>query len=151
MDAQYDLLGRNNIFDNVWDAGGNWMWKLAGQLVYYDSDLVVKKVVQINYNVVSAQPNIAKINALRGQNLFDLVLMTYGSLDYWKDFIAQNKITNIAADYNGKQFQWIFNNAQVQVRNQYNSVNNIVYSTAELATLANLGDFNNDFNNDFFN
>lgn len=143
----YDLLARNNWIQNTYQD----LSLFAGQQVYYDDNLVIKKPVQINYTIVQPTSNIAKVKALAGQNIYDLVLSTYGNLDFLNKFISDNNISEIDMPFNGQNYIYDTTFAQRQVRNQYNAQNNIIYSTGYLPAGILLGDFNNDFNNDFFN
>jgi len=147
QDAMYDLLNRNTFITNSYQDLSNY----AGQQVSYDDSLVVKKPVQINYTIVQPTPNIAKVKALAGQNIYDLVLSTYGTLDLLNKFISDNSITEIDMQFSGQIYSFDTSLVQRQVRNEYNAANNIVYSTSFVPAGILLGDFNNDFNNDFFN
>ena len=147
QDAMYDLLNRNTFITNSYQDLSNY----AGQQVSYDDSLVVKKPVQINYTIVQPTSNIAKVKALAGQNIYDLVLSTYGTLDLLNKFISDNSITEIDMQFSGQIYSFDTSLVQRQVRNEYNAANNIVYSTSFVPAGILLGDFNNDFNNDFFN
>ena len=147
QDAMYDLLNRNTFITNSYQDLSNY----AGQQVSYDDSLVVKKPVQINYTIVQPTPNIAKVKALAGQNIYDLVLSTYGTLDLLNKFVSDNSIAEINMQFSGQIYSFDTSLVQRQVRNQYNAANNIVYSTCYVPAGVLLGDFNNDFSNDFFN
>lgn len=143
----FDLLARNTWINNTYQD----LSLFAGQQVSYDDALVVKKPVQINYTIVQPISNIAKVKALAGQNIYDLVLSTYGTLDLIDKFIADNSIADIDMQFSGQIYSYDTTLVQRQVRNQYNAANNIVYSTGFIPAGILLGDFNNDFSNDFFN
>ena len=143
----FDLLARNPWINNTYQD----LSLFAGQQVSYDDALVVKKPVQINYTIVQPISNIAKVKALAGQNIYDLVLSTYGTLDLIDKFIADNSIADIDMQFSGQIYSYDTTLVQRQVRNQYNAANNIVYSTGFIPAGILLGDFNNDFSNDFFN
>jgi hypothetical protein len=147
LDAMYDLVSRNDIFTglNINDS----ISLYAGVDVYYDSDLVSKKAVQINYSFVEPQTNKVKYVAKYGQSIYDIVLQTYGSLDYLNKFIADNNIHDISADFTQQIFVIDSAKIQQQVRNQFNAQNSIIYSTGEIKFLSTGGDFNIDFSNDF--
>jgi len=147
QDAMYDLLQRNSFITNSYQDLSNY----AGQQVSYDDSLVVKKPVQINYTIVQPASNIGKVKALAGQNIYDLVLSTYGTLDLLNKFISDNSIAEVDMQFSGQIYSFDTTLVQRQVRNQYNSANNIVYSTGYAPAGILLGDFNNDFSNDFFN
>jgi hypothetical protein len=147
QDAMYDLLQRNSFITSSSQSLINY----AGQQVSYDDSLVVKKPVQINYTIVQPTSNIGKIKALAGQNIYDLVLSTYGTLDLLNKFVSDNSIAEINMQFSGQIYSFDTSLIQRQVRNQYNSANGIVYSTSFILQGLLLGDFNNDFNNDFFN
>jgi len=147
QDAMYDLLQRNSFITSSSQSLINY----AGQQVNYDDSLVVKKPVQINYTIVQPTSNIAKVKALAGQNIYDLVLSTYGTLDLLNKFVSDNSIAEINMQFSGQIYSFDTSLIQRQVRNQYNSANGIVYSTSFIQQGLLLGDFNNDFNNDFFN
>ena len=147
QDAMYDLLQRNSFITSSSQSLINY----AGQQVSYDDSLVVKKPVQINYTIVQPTSNIAKVKALAGQNIYDLVLSTYGTLDLLNKFVSDNSIAEINMQFSGQIYSFDTSLVQRQVRNQYNSANDIVYSTSFIQEGLLLGDFNNDFNNDFFN
>ncbi len=143
----FDLLQRNSFITSTSQD----LSLFAGQQVFYDDALVIKKPVQINYSVVQPTSNIAKVKALAGQNIYDLVLSTYGTLDLIDKFIADNSISDINMKFTGQIYSFDTTLVQRQVRNQYNAANNIVYSTGFIPAGILLGDFNNDFSNDFFN
>lgn len=143
----FDLLQRNSFITSTSQD----LSLFAGQQVFYDDALVVKKPVQINYSIVQPTSNIAKVKALAGQNIYDLVLSTYGTLDLIDKFIADNSISDINMKFTGQIYSFDTTLVQRQVRNQYNAANNIVYSTGFIPAGILLGDFNNDFSNDFFN
>ena len=143
----FDLLQRNSFITSTSQD----LSLFAGQQVFYDDALVVKKPVQINYSIVQPTSNIAKVKALAGQNIYDLVLSTYGTLDLIDKFIADNSISEINMKFTGQIYSFDTTLVQRQVRNQYNAANNIVYSTGFIPAGILLGDFNNDFSNDFFN
>ena len=143
----FDLLARNPWINNTYQD----LSLFAGQQVSYDDALVVKKPVQINYTIVQPISNIAKVKALPGQNIYDLVLSTYGTLDLIDKFIADNSIADIDMQFSGQIYSYDTTLVQRQVRNQYNESNNIIYSTGFIPAGVLLGDFNNDFSNDFFN
>jgi hypothetical protein len=147
QDAMYDLLQRNSFITSSSQSLINY----AGQQVSYDDSLVVKKPVQINYTIVQPTSNIAKVKALAGQNIYDLVLSTYGTLDLLNKFVSDNSIAEINMQFSGQIYSFDTSLVQRQVRNQYNSANDIVYSTGFVPTGIIGGDFNNDFSNDFFN
>ena len=143
----FDLLQRNSFITSTSQDLSNY----AGQQVFFDDALVVKKPVQINYSIVQPTSNIAKVKALAGQNIYDLVLSTYGTLDLLNKFIADNNIVELDMQFSGQNYVYDTTLVQRQVRNQYNAANNIVYSTGYVPAGLLLGDFNNDFSNDFFN
>jgi hypothetical protein len=147
QDAMFDLLARNTWINNTYQD----LSLFAGQQVSYDDTLVVKKPVQINYTIVQPTSTIATVKALRGQNIYDLVLSTYGTLDLLNKFIADNNIVELDMQFNGQNYVYDTTLVQRQVRNQYNAANNIIYSTGFILEGILLGDFNNDFSNDFFN
>ena len=147
QDAMFDLLQRNSFITSSTQSLINY----AGQQVNYDDSLVVKKPVQINYTIVLPTSNIGKVKALAGQNIYDLVLSTYGTLDLLNKFVSDNSIAEINMQFSGQIYSFDTSLVQRQVRNQYNSANDIVYSTSFIQEGLLLGDFNNDFNNDFFN
>ena len=147
QDAMYDLMQRNSFITSSTQSLINY----AGQQVSYDDSLVVKKPVQINYTIVQPTSNIGKIKALAGQNIYDLVLSTYGTLDLLNKFVSDNSIAEINMQFSGQIYSFDTSLVQRQVRNQYNSANDIVYSTGFVQEGLLLGDFNNDFSNDFFN
>jgi len=66
-------------------------------------------------------------------------------------FISDNSIAEVDMQFSGQIYSFDTTLVQRQVRNQYNSANNIVYSTGYAPAGILLGDFNNDFSNDFFN
>ena len=145
LDPMYNLIQLNPTIASFNDTTIN---LLAGTDINYDDTLVQKKVVQINDSYVAPPTNVGKILGKYGRSIYDLVLMTYGSLDYIYKFINDNSITNLTEDFTGKIFTYDKLLAQMEVRNQYNRQENIIYSTAAMdITLA--GDFNNDFNYDF--
>ena len=81
LDAMYDLINRNPFLNGL--DYNDIIFQFAGQEVFYDSNLVVKQAVQLNYVLPTTDSNIGYINGLQGQSIYDLVAMTYGSLDYW--------------------------------------------------------------------
>ena len=147
QDAMFDLLARNTWINNTYQD----LSLFAGQQVFFDDALVVKKPVQINYTIAPTTSNIATVKALRGQNIYDLVLSTYGTLDLLNKFIADNNIVELDMQFSGQNYVYDTTLVQRQVRNQYNEANNIIYSTGFIPAGILLGDFNNDFSNDFFN
>ena len=144
LDAMYDLTSRNSML-----VGMNDLTLLAGLDVYYNSDLGSKKAVQINYTFIEPQISKIKYVGKYGQSIYDIVLQTYGTLDFLDKFIADNNITDISADFSQQIFTIDATKIQKQVRNQFNEQNNIIYSTGEIKYLSTGGDFNIDFNSDF--
>ena len=82
----------------------------------------------------SKAPTKGQGTVLPNQSVYDLCLMTYGSLDYLGKFMTENKIIGLnSAPLPGSHFIFDLDKRQNEARNKYNSQSGIKYATLEVA------------------
>jgi len=108
------LLNTYNSFSQagklLQDNGLTWDFDFAsasGLKLSWDEKLKVSAPVTIISKKKAEPSPISYITAIEGQSIFDLVLMTYGDLNYTYKFITDNKISSINdTDLRGKTYFW---------------------------------------------
>lgn len=79
----------------------------SGLQLTWDETLKVSSPLTIISKPKAEPSPISYITAVEGQSIFDLVLMTYGDLNYTYKFITDNKISSINdTDLRGKTYFW---------------------------------------------
>lgn len=88
-----------------------------------------------------------------GQDLMDVTLQRYGSLDYFFNLFQDNSNLQINTDLASKDEITFFNTDKgiVNVRDKFEKDNFIVCNSDEDTLGAPIGDWNDDYNNDYNN
>jgi len=89
---------------------------------------------------------VKRINKQKGQNLFDFILSTYGSMEYLGTFLKSNNISGIQ-EFNNLPTGYTF-----VIDTPLNKVNKTYINrqyVVKTGSLPEFGDYNNSFNSDF--
>ena len=84
------------------------MATVSGQIVYYDSDYVVSRPVEITTTTVPDTQYIKKYTGIEGQNVYDVCIQLYGSLE---KLVTLCKDSNISLNQgaNVKNIEFTYN------------------------------------------
>ncbi len=117
MLTEYNVLQEQNIFDlvcNFYNLDNTYVFiqqnpnigsidfdfsTVSNVSVVYDTTLVVAAPSEIPVQQQNQPSSIAQIKALEQQNIFDMVIMTYGSIDSTYKLIQDNGIGSINNQY----------------------------------------------------
>lgn len=93
---------------------------------------------------------MSTVTVKNGQDLFDVCLQEYGTLDLLAQFLAENNLS--IDDYLSSGQQLTINNENVgnlRVKNSFQKSNFVVMNADQTALATTIGAFNGDFNDDF--
>lgn len=101
--------------------------------------------------IVKVGPNNSRILVVKnGQDIFDVVLQEFGTLDNLGQFITDNGLS--INDYISSGQELTINNentGELRVKNSFEKANFVVMNADEEQLATTIGAFNGDFNNDF--
>jgi hypothetical protein len=88
------------------------MSTVAGEIIYYDSEYVYSRPVEVTVNSVPETDYIKKYTAIEGQNIYDVTIQLYGSLENLVTLCKDNNIS-LNQGSNVKDIEFTYNTKKI--------------------------------------